>query len=240
MIAEKGMDTPMAYDAYRGPVAQASPDARVRFIRQTYLHLGLAILAFVALEWLLLSWSGSEALVSRMTQGRSWLLVLVGFMGVSYIADRWARSNTSRGMQYLGLGLYVVAEALIFLPLMYVARNYSDPNVIPASAIMTLLLFGGLTFSAFTLGVDFSFLRSALIIGSFVALGLIVVSVLFGFTLGILFSLVMVGLAAASILYTTSNILRHYRTDQYVAAALSLFAAVALLYFYILRILTRR
>jgi FtsH-binding integral membrane protein len=28
--------------------------------------------------------------------------------------------------------------------------------------------------------------------------------------------------------------------DQYVAAALSLFAAVALLYFYILRILTRR
>jgi len=230
----------MAYDAYTGPVAQASADARVRFIRQTYLHLGLAILAFVVLEWLLLSWSGSEALVSRMTEGRSWLLVLVGFMGVSYIADRWARSDTSREMQYLGLGLYVVAEALIFLPLMYVARYYSDPNVIPASAIMTLLLFGGLTFSAFTLGVDFSFLRSALIIGTFLALGLIVASVLFGFTLGIVFSVVMVGLAAASILYTTSNILRHYRTDQYVAAALSLFAAVALLYFYILRILTRR
>ncbi len=83
-------------------------------------------------------------------------------------------------------------------------------------------------------------MRSALIIGSFLALGLVVASVLFGFTLGIVFSVVMVGLAAASILYTTSNILRHYRTDQYVAAALSLFAAVALLYFYILRILTRR
>jgi FtsH-binding integral membrane protein len=227
----------MAYDVYRGPVASAPAGVRAEFIRKTYIHLALAVLGFVALEALLLSWGGAYDLVVRMTAGRSWLLVLLAFMGVSYIADRWARSDTSRGMQYVGLGLYVVAEAVIFLPLMYVARYYSDANVIPASAIMTGLLFAGLTFTAFTAGVDFSFLRGALILGGFVGLGLIAASLLFGFTLGIIFSLVMVGLAAASILYTTSNILRHYRTDQYVAAALSLFAAVALLYFYIVRII---
>lgn len=230
----------MAYDAYRGPVASAPADARARFIRQTYLHLALAILAFAAIEALLLSWSGAAGLVRTMTGGRSWLLVLLAFMGVSWIADRWARSDTSRGMQYLGLGLYVVAEAVIFLPLMYVAANFAGPNVIPAAALITALLFGGLTFTAVTSGVDFSFLRGALILGSFVALGVIVASLLFGFNLGVIFSGAMILLAAGAILYTTSNILRHYRPDQYVAAALSLFAAVALLYFYVLRILTRR
>jgi FtsH-binding integral membrane protein len=77
-------------------------------------------------------------------------------------------------------------------------------------------------------------------IGGFVALGLIVASFLFGFELGLLFSAGMVLLAGASILYTTSNLLHHYRTDQHVAAALELFAAVALLFWYILRIFMRR
>ncbi len=96
------------------------------------------------------------------------------------------------------------------------------------------------TFTAFTSGADFSFLRGALTIGSFVALGLIVASILFGFTLGLLFSLAMVVFAAGAILYQTSNVLRHYRTDQHVAAALALFAAVALLFWYVLRITSRR
>ncbi len=46
----------------------------------------------------------------------------------------------------------------------------------------------------------------------------------------------MVIFASAYILYYTSNILQVYRTDQYVAAALALFASVALLFWYILRI----
>ena len=50
----------------------------------------------------------------------------------------------------------------------------------------------------------------------------------------------MVIFAGAAILYQTSNILRHYRTDQHVAAALALFAAIALLFWYILRLVSRR
>ena len=80
-------------------------------------------------------------------------------------------------------------------------------------------------------------MRGFLMIGGFVALGLIVGSIAFGFNLGWVFSAAMILFAAGSILYTTSNILHHYRTDQYVAASLALFAGVALLFWYILQLL---
>jgi FtsH-binding integral membrane protein len=50
----------------------------------------------------------------------------------------------------------------------------------------------------------------------------------------------MVAFAGAAILYDTSNILHRYRTDQHVAASLSLFASVALLFWYILSIFSSR
>ncbi len=222
-------------------VAYAPANARAAFIRQTYLHLAGAVLAFIAVEVLLLSWAGSRALIGLMVGGRySWLITLAAFMGVSYLAERWAQSDTSPRVQYLGLGLYVVAQAVIFLPLLYIAAYLSSPHVIPTAGLITGLLFVGLTAVAFTSGKDFSFLRGALTIGGFLALGLIVASILFGFTLGVIFAAVMVVFAAASILYQTSNIIRTYRTDQYVAAALALFASVALLFWYILRIVSRR
>ena len=50
----------------------------------------------------------------------------------------------------------------------------------------------------------------------------------------------MVGLAGASILYNTSNVLYRYPEDRYVAASLQLFASVALLFWYVLRIFISR
>ena len=73
-----------------------------------------------------------------------------------------------------------------------------------------------------------------------VALGFIVCSILFDFQLGNLFAGLMVGFAAAYILYYTSNILHHYQLDQHVAAALALFASVALLFWYILQLFMSR
>lgn len=227
----------MAYGAYAGSAGYAVPEARARFIRKTYAHLAFAILGFLVLEYLLLSLPGIEVIAAPMVSGYNWLLVLGLFMVVSLIADRMARSEVSRGVQYAGLALYVGAQALLFVPLMLVATRYSDPTVVPAAALITGLLFAGLTVVAFTTRTDFSFLRGIITIGFFVALGLIVASILFGFTLGVIFSVVMVGLASAAILYYTSNILHYYRTDQYVAASLTLFASVALLFWYVLQIL---
>ncbi len=225
-----------SYGSRPGAAAYALPDARAGFIRKTYAHLAGAILAFVLLEVAIFSTPLAGTLASYLTQ--SWLLTLALFIGASWIADRWARSEASRGLQYVGLGIYVALQALIFVPLLYVAVFYvNDPTLIPTAGIVTGALFLGLTAVVFTTGADFSFLRGAIVVGSLVALGLIVASLLFGFSLGVIFSVAMVGLAAASILYSTSNVLHYYRTDQYVAASLSLFAAVALLFYYVLRIL---
>jgi FtsH-binding integral membrane protein len=163
---------------------------------------------------------------------------LGAFIGISYLAEHWATSNTSVTTQYWGLGLYVVAEAVIFMPLLLMAAG-TAADVIPTAALITALLFGGLTYTAFTVKNDFSFLGGILKIGGFIALGVIVGACIWGFTLGLLFSSIMVVFAAGCILYTTGGILHRYNTDQHVAAALSLFAAVALMFWYILRILMR-
>ena len=139
-------------------------------------------------------------------------------------------------MQYAGLALYVIAEAVIFVPLLYIAANFSSGDVIPKAGIVTLGLFLGITSVVFLTRKDFSFLGPILAIGGFIALGFIFSGIVFGFGLGSIFSFVMVAFAGAAILYNTSNILHQYRTDQHVAASLTLFASVALLFWYILQI----
>lgn len=219
-------------------VAEAASADRAQFIRRTYLHLAGAILAFVCLEAMLLQMPGIEGLVQKMTGGMGWLVVLGAFMLVSWLADKWARSDASPAMQYLGLGLYVVAETVIFAPLLYIAMYQSgDPALLPMAAIITGLLFVGLTATVFVTRKDFSFMKGILMVGGFIALGVIICSIVFGFSLGLVFSSVMVLFAGGSILYTTSNIMLHYRTDQHVAASLALFAGVMLLLWYVIRIL---
>ena len=217
--------------------AEAAVDARAAFIRRTYAHLAVAILAFTGLEAVLLKLVPQEVLASMFTSGYVWLICLGAFMVVAWVADRWARSGVSTALQYVGLALYVLAEAVIFLPLLYVAANYAS-DVIPKAGILTLTMFGGLTLAVFVTRQDFSYLRTILSVGSCVALGIIVVSLFVGGGgLGLWFSVAMVALACGFILCETSNVLHHYRTDQHVAASLALFASVALLFWYVLRIL---
>jgi FtsH-binding integral membrane protein len=163
--------------------------------------------------------------------------VLAAFMGVSTLANWWANSQTSRPLQYMGLLLYVVAETIIFLPLLFLAAiRTGGGEIILQAGIITGGLFAGLSAVVLLSRKDFSFLGPILGVGFFVALGFIVASLLFGFSLGNFFAFLMVAFAGGSILYNTSNILHKYRTDQHVAASLSLFASVALLFWYVLRI----
>lgn len=232
-----------ADNPYRAPMfsiaAQAAEDERAGFIRKTYLHLAGAVFAFTGIEAVLLNAPVfTEPYLRMLGASRySWLVVLSAFMLVSYIAEKWARSAVSASTQYMGLGLYVVAEAVIFLPLLYIAQQF-DARLIPTAGAATLIIFTGLTAIVFLTGRDFSFLRTALWLGGFVALGAIGVSIFFPqFALGVWFSAAMIGLASGYILYDTSNVLHHYRIGQHVAAALALFASVALLFYYVLRIM---
>lgn len=218
--------------------AEALPGERAAFIRRTYAHLAGAVLLFIILEgYLIISGAGFQ-MAQTMLGGRfSWFIVLMAFIGASMLANWWANSTASRPLQYMGLLLYVVAETIIFLPLLFIASIKSGGGeIILQAGITTAGLFAGLTAVVFLTRKDFSFLYPILTVGFFVSLGFILASLLFGFTLGNLFSYFMVLFAGGAILYDTSNILHRYRTDQHVAASLSLFAAVALLFWYILRI----
>ncbi len=239
--AEFQADNP--YAQFGNVVADAPVDVRRAFIRKTYVHLMAAVYAFVALVYLLFAMGVDDMMLSMLGHGQwTWLIVLGAFMAVSWIADSWARSTTSLGMQYAGLFLYVLAEAVIFLPLLHFASmasvNFggSDVGVIPAAAITTLLMFAGITAIAFVTKKDFSFLGGILGIAGIGAFAVIVIATLFGMSLGAWFIWAMIVFACAYILYCTSNILHQYRTDQYVAAALALFASVALLFWYVIQI----
>jgi len=218
-------------------VANAEDSQRATFIRRTYLHLGGAILLFMGLEALLLKSGVSESFMAVLASSKwMWLVVLGAFMLVSVVADRWAHNPMSRGMQYAGLGLYAAAEALIFMPIIYMATRFA-PDVLPNAALITLALVGGITFTAFTTRKNFSFLGPILGIGGIIAMGVIVASIIFGFSLGLVFSGLMIVFAAGSILYSTSNIIHEYHTDQHVAASLSLFSSVGLLFWYVTQFL---
>ena len=222
-------------------VANYTDVERGKFIRKTYAHVALALFGFIALELIIFNIPGlADQLVSSMF-GVSWLLVIGAFFGVTWVAEKLANSSTSLGNQYLGLAIYVIAEAVIFVPLLYIAINATGSAELLLQAFtVTIALFGALTAVVFTTKTDFSYLRQSLMIGGFIALGMIIAGVLFGFNLGLAFSGFMVVLVSGTILYQTSNMLYRYHTSQYVAAALGLFASFMTLLWYIIRIFMSR
>jgi putative membrane protein len=221
-------------------VSYATNIEQATFYRKTYSHVAIALLAFIVVEAILINTVPESLIFSMVSSPFVWLFILGGFWLGSMLANKWTQAQ-DKSTQYRGLGIYVLLEAIIFLPMIYIAIDLSDGlAIISQAGIITLSLFAGLTAVVFLTRLDFSFLRSVLVIGGFIALGLIVAGAIFGFDLGLWFSLAMVALAAGGILYETYNIKNVYSTDQYVAAALQLFSSVMLLFWYVLRILLSR
>jgi uncharacterized protein len=219
------------------PVSAIESGRRAQFITRTYQHLLGAIVGFTVIEILLFQ-SGLALPIAQAMLGVSWLLVLGGFMMAGWLFSGIAARAESRSAQYMALAGYVVAEAVFFVPLLFVAEYYA-PGAIGSAAICTLLGFSGLTLVAMTSKTDFSFMGGMLRWIGIGALVLIVAGVIFGFTLGVFFSVAMVVFAGAAILFETGKVLHHYPEDRYVAASLSLFASVALMFWYMLRIFSR-
>lgn len=222
-----------AFSGY-GSDSASLVERRSRFISRTYNHLFGAILAFVGVEVGLFKLGIAES-IARAMMHTSWLLVLGAFMVVSWAASHFAHTSASRGTQYAALASYVLAQALIFVPLLFIANAYA-PGAIQSAGMVTMLGFGGLSAVVFVTKKDFSFLRGVLMFGGILSLVVIAAGVIFGWQLGTFFSVAMVGFAGAAILYDTSNVLRHFPEDRYVAAALQLFSSVALMFWYVLRL----
>lgn len=220
-------------------VSEVSDNERAVFFRKVYTHLALAILAFIIVETVLIKIIPFEVIQWMLGGKFIWLFILGLFWLGSTLSNNLV-FNPSREKQYLGLGVYVILEALIFLPMIYIATAISGAELISQAALLTLFMFGGLTAAVFLSKTDFSFLRTFITVGGFVSLGIIIVGAIFGFEMGLWFSAGMVVLASASILYKTSQIKDEFSTEQYVGASLQLFASIMLLFWYILRILMSR
>jgi FtsH-binding integral membrane protein len=249
-----------------GAVATLGVSDRVTFLRKTYGHLGVALIAFAVITGGLLkfapavSWGFSKyALGGRW----HWLGVIVLFMVVGYVAERLAHAETSRGLQYVGLGIAVTAQALLLQPMIWVLMyKFGDGatqaqilsglqggptpaavmsglagQVLLEAIVITLAIFIGLTLVVFLTKKDFSFMRGALVICGFAALGVVLASLLFGFHLGAIFSGLMILLMAGYILYQTSVIMKEFPPTAFVAASLMLFSTIATLFWYVLRLL---
>jgi len=220
---------------------------RAAFIRRVYAHLAGAVLALVGAEALLINLVPRESLL-RLFGEASWLLLVTFllFLGGGFVARMFARSQSSPALQYVGLGLYVGVWTLFMWPILAVVIGFSeqlfgDPNTglqtVASAAILSLCVFAGLTISVFVTRKDYSALAPILSVGSLILLGVIICSMIFGFSLGILFCAFVIALISGYILYDTSNVIHHYPTTAHVAAALELFADAAMLFWYILRIM---
>jgi FtsH-binding integral membrane protein len=176
-------------------VATAPVDARVRFIRRTYAHLGAAILAFVGIEAVLFSSGlGMDILKTMFAFNGAWIALMLLFVVGGFAAQAMARSRSSVGLQYAGLAMYVLLEVVIFLPILAIAEFRFPGQYLPLQAgILTLAVFGGLTAAVFASKRDFSFLGPVLWVASLLALGLVVAAVIGGFNLGLVFAVAMVG-----------------------------------------------
>lgn len=211
---------------------------RASFVTKTYSVLMLAIVGFIAVEVALFK---TEVAYKLAASGQP-LLFFGLFVVAGWVANHFANRSESKIIQSLALAGYVVAQAVFFAPILVYVLHVVDPGgakgVLVNSVGITLVGFAALTAVAVFTRKDFSFLRSVLMWGGICALVLIGAGFIFGFSLGPVFWVAMVAFAGASILYDTSNIMRHYPETRYIGAALSLFASVAVLFFYVLRLVT--
>jgi FtsH-binding integral membrane protein len=235
-------------------VADAPAADRAAFFRRTYGLVAIGFAAFAALLAIFFVgfdqrsgiafavFAGLGSMISSLG-GWSILLVMLAFWGATTVAQSLAFNRASRGAQYAGLGLYVVLEALIFIPLIgYVilsTKGNASTVLLPAG-IVTAGMIAGLTALVFMTNLDFSFLKVAIILGSFAALAIAIVAAIAGLSLGAWFSIAMIVLMATVILYQTNEIKNTLETDQHVAAAFILFSSFVTLLFYVIRFFAGR
>lgn len=214
--------------------------AREKLITRTYLNLTGAVLAFAAIEAMIFATFGVQSIVQFVNVNAKLVsIVLLGLcLGGPTLIGLIAGKNPSRPTQYFVLAFHVLIYAAMFLPLLAFAMIMTgDASLIWKACGLTASLFIALTAAVFYTRKDFSFLRGLLVFSGIAALIMILGSVIFGFGLGVWFSVLMIFLACGYVLYDTSNVLLRYGENDDVLAAVALFGAIMTLFYYVLRIL---
>lgn len=234
---------PYAY-ASMTPAALAAAEERAAFLRRTYSLLLAAILTFAGTLWAAGSVEPVRDLATSLARaifGSRWgfLLYFGLFLGGSWLVHAFAERKPINLVFFFGFAFLM---GLLMAPLIYMvlAKGASGVTAVNQAAVLTALVFTGLTAYVLYSGKDFSFLGGALSIGIFALLGIGLAGWLFGFSIGIWYSVAAVVIFVGYILYDTSAILNRYPVTAHVSAACVLFVDVVLLFKHLLVLLSRR
>ena len=215
--------------------AAAAPVAeRAAFLQKTYLLLLAGIVTFAATMFAGAQVGPVQQMAASLFRMHPLLLMAI------WIGAAWGVRAVSahHPINLIAYFAYAFLWGLLMLPLVSYA-SAEAPDILAQASIITVLVFSGLTGYVFLTRKDFSFLGGVLTIAMFAMLGLIVAGMLFGFQLGLWFSVLGVLVFSGYILYDTSNMLHRYPTNMHVRAAIDLFIDVIMLFQYVLMLLLR-
>ena len=215
-----------------GAVSQAAASERLTFLRKVYslFLLGLGIAGAGG-------YIGMRALEAVMS---NYIVLVIGYFA-TFIVCQWQRKVFPLNIALFGLFTFI--SGLFWGPTLAFYLLAGQGAVLGHALGLTACIFVGLTVYTLTSKTDFSFMGGALTIGIFSLFGLILFGWLFGGFADVMHFLICVGaviLFSGFVLYDTSRILHHYRTDEYVVGALALYLDFVLMLWYILHLLGRR
>lgn len=230
-------------DTVHIPAINASETDRATFVGLVYQHVAAAVAAFVAFEAILFvtGIAGAMEVFFLGGGGGRWMLMLGLVMGIQWFASNAAADLLNPSRQYLGLFGSAFGQALIFAPFLSLVFGQEDGSATVAeAAVITLVGFAMLTGIGLFTRKDLSFLRPIVMWGMGLAMLAIFASLIFGRGLGTWFSVAMIGLSGAAILFQTQNVVKRYPIGSHVAAAIGLFSSLMTMFWYVLRLLMSR
>jgi FtsH-binding integral membrane protein len=212
--------------------AEASVGDRIAFIRKVYSLFFVATLFAVGGALLGLAYTPLMA-AALQHPIIIFILMIGGVMGAQAVRH-------VPGVNLAALFGFTTLTGVIISPVLYVIGR-TNPGSILQAGVLTVGIFGGLTAYVFISRRDFSFLRGMVTVGLVIVIGAALINLFVGsLGLGFAISSAALLLFAGFVLYDTSNIIRRYPTNEYVAGALSLYLDAFNIFLALLRILNRR
>lgn len=213
--------------------ADASVSDRIAFIRKVYALFFAATL--FAIGGVLLGLAFPPLMILAVEHPIIMFIAMIGgVMGAQAVRH-------VPGVNLAALFGFTTLTGVIISPVLYVIGRTNPASILQAG-VMTVAIFGGLTAYVFVSRRDFSFLRGMVTVGLVVVIGAGLMNIFFVGSLGLGFAISVAALLlfAGFVLYDTSNIIRRYPTNEYVAGALSLYLDAFNIFLALLRILNRR
>ncbi len=209
--------------------AEASVAERMGFVRKVYALFFVATLFAVGGVALGLSFPP----VLSFAFQHPWIMLFVmlgGVMGAQAVRH-------VPGVNLAALFGFTTLTGVVISPLMYIVGR-DNPSSIIQAGVLTIGIFGGLTAYVFISKKDFSFLRGMVTTGLIVIVVAALLNIFLGSSaLGFAVAAASILLFAGFVLYDTSNIIRRYPTNEYVAGALSLYLDAFNIFLALIRIL---